>query len=920
MGDDYTNTLERDTRDLVELAAAGTLPPVRFREPLVRRVIEMLSKRRSVLLTGASGVGKTAVVHAIAHRLVDLGTMALRETSTTRVMSGTKYLGEWQSKISALVKQADDNGAVLYLSDVWNVPTVGRTSQDPSNLLDALGPLLEARQVVLLGEASTEVLRAMERVPGFTKLFEHVIVPALTTQQAREIVSEVSARHGAILDEPSLNAMLTLTSRFLPQRPQPGPALSLVANVISYRDQKTSVGENEALDPEFIERVFSIYSGLPLFVVSQGETRPAGDIRAWFQERIVGQQRAIEAVVETIALFKAGLHDPTRPIGAFLFVGPTGVGKTELARKLAEYLFGSATRLLRFDMSEFKDYHAFEMLLGDPKDPWRPARLIDPVRQQPFQVVLFDELEKGHSNVSDLLLQLLDDGRLTPPGGEPVNFRNTIVIATSNVGAQGADRAMGFGATAGATEQQERIRKALESAFRPELLNRFQHIVVFDSLTPDQLRTVARQELSRILAREGIAGRKLIVDVADEALDLVIESGVDPRYGARSLKRELQRQIVLPLAMTLMEKEVEPGTLMVVGTAKNRIAVKILDTPESARAKEAKAPITVPGRRRMGRAELKLELRDAKKRVETIAAAVDEEFLRKEHERLDELRKDPAFYANPAQVAPTLREMDWATTTLARLDRLRARIGETRDGLEAAITRPELQAVGSDLGRLDTALQHAHRELVVMGLPGLWDALVEVRPTPGERARAARDLLVETYRKWAEGRSMTVVAIRDPLDDQEAVAFAVQGPWAYGLLRLESGVHRLRDGDHTGVCTVTVGPWTDATDRPTFETRRALKGKTGQCFGRVKSRLECQGGLVLQNERTIAANIELAKDLCGPWDRAPAPPEAIVRRYGTNPWNVRDVLTGQNTGRPDALSPRSFHELLCRRVRDDART
>ncbi|MFT7621620.1 MAG: ATP-dependent Clp protease ATP-binding subunit ClpC [Myxococcota bacterium] len=915
---DYSQTLERDTRDLVALARGGTLAAVRFRDAVVDRVQDQLARRRSVLLTGPGGVGKTSVVHALAHRMAEAGG-GVYETSTTRIMAGTKYLGEWQSKINALVEQAEAKDGVLYLSDIWNVPTVGRTHNDPSNMLDALGPLIEARQLVLIGEASTDVLRNMERVPGLTKLFEQVVVPPLTEEQARQVVADAGARQGTPLDEAALNCMMALTSRFLPQRHQPGPALTLVDQVAGYHEQKVALGEAEALTPAFIERVFAIYSGLPLFVVSREETRRAGEIRQWFQGRIVGQEQAIEAVVETIALFKAGLHDPTRPIGSFLFVGPTGVGKTEVARVLADYLFGSATRLLRFDMSEFKDYHAFEMLLGDPKDPWRPARLIDPVRAQPFQVVLFDELEKAHSNVWDLFLQLLDEGRMTPPGGAPVNFRNTIVIATSNVGAQGSDRSVGFGATADVADRQEKIRKALENAFRPEFLNRFQHIVVFDPLSSDQLRRVARAELGRILTREGIAGRRIVVDVADEALDQVIESGVDARYGARSLKRELQKRIVLPLAMSLMEREVAAGTIMRVTAPADRIVVKAIDTAESRGTVREKAPVPMPGRKPAGRSEIEEGLQLATERIAAIADSVNEPFLDTERDRLDAVRREPDFYSKPSEVGPLIREMDWATTTLARLDRLRAKADELRESLTGAITRPELERTGRDLVYLEALLAHAWRELVVMGSDGNWDALVEIRPAASARACATRDLLVGTYRKWAAHRGMNVVTLMDPIADDEPVAFGVQGPWAFGLLRLEAGMHRLRDGGESGVCTVTVAAWTDEDGgRPRLISKRAIKATSGQVFGRVKSRIEVEGGLILQNERTVAANTDLARELLGPWRDAPTAPSEIVRRYETQPFSLRDPLTQTRTGNPDTLGAHGFHQLLCLRVAEGA--
>ena len=381
-------------------------------------------------------------------------------------------------------------------------------------------PYIEQHEIRLLGEATPEVLRVMLRTPGLGSLFDLCEIEPITAEQVDTVVERAGVRLGLALDVPTRSVLVRLTERFLPARPQPGPALHLLEQIRDYQMQKQGIGEPEPLTADFVEKVFSIYSGLPRFVISRSTTQSAADLRVWLQERIVGQRAAIDAVVETIALFKAGLHDPKRPLGAFLFVGPTGVGKTELARCVAKLLFGSEQRMLRLDLSEFKDPSSIDVLCGSPTNPDQPAKLLDPVRQQPFQVILLDEIEKAHSNVWDLLLPLLDEGHLGPPGGVPVSFRNTIVIATTNAGAQEAATmraVVGFGGSEEPSIREDRARKLLEREFRPEFLNRFQHIAFFHPLSRVELRQVARAELKGILQREGITARKLIVDVADEA-------------------------------------------------------------------------------------------------------------------------------------------------------------------------------------------------------------------------------------------------------------------------------------------------------------------------------------------------------------------------------------------------------------------
>ncbi len=910
--DEFARALDQESVDLVAAAGAGRLPEVWLRDREVADTLQHLDGKRSVLVTGPAGAGKTAVINGIAHALSARGTGSLRQLSTGQIMAGTKYIGEWQTKITRVAEAAIDAGAALYITDIWNLATVGKTSNDPSALIDVLRPLVESHRLQLVGEATPEALRAILKVPGFGGLFEQVAVAPLPPEAVDEVLARAGQAAGLPADAEARRALVKTTSRFSPSRPQPGPALALLRQVRDLHDQRCAAGQPVAVDRRFVEEVFATYSGLPLFVVSDSETVPARDIRAWFEERLVGQREAIEAVVEAIALFKAGLNDPQRPLGSFLFVGPTGVGKTELARLLAEFLFGSASRMLRFDLSEFKDYHSFEMLVGAPDKPGQPARLVDPVRAQPFQVVLFDELEKGHGNVWDLFLQLLDEGQLTPPGGQAVSFKNTIVIATSNVGARDASRSVGFGAEADPAARAAATRAALETTFRPELLNRFQHIVVFHPLSADEVRTVARAELARILQREGITSRNLVCDVGDAALDHVIERAFDPRYGARALKRELQRQLVLPIAMTLMERRVNPGSILAVTVKGGAIRVRVVDTAESRAERREREPVKQPDGRALGVPEMIAGLAPLRADIEAVAAAVDEPFLQAEQARLIEMRRDPEFWNHPREAAMAIRDLERYAAWLARIDRLRSRADDVEAALGGAEMRRDRVDAAHRYAQLEQSVAVARRELVTMGPDGVWDALVEIRPL-GEGGRAARDLLYDLYVRWAEERRATVNVLREPVSDDEPVMIAVQGHHAYGFLAAERGLHKVQTENGAAAASVRTAPWTDLRGGARFLVHRALE-TTGQLGGRLRSRLECEGGLVLQNGRTLTDNRDLAGELTMAWSRAPEPPDEIVRRYDRDPTMVRDVLTGFSSGRPDALAPRSFHELLCLRV------
>ncbi|MFO0661081.1 MAG: AAA family ATPase, partial [Polyangiaceae bacterium] len=897
----YEKALEKDARDLLACARAGELPAVDFRDELIDEVIEQLDRKRSVLLTGTTGVGKSAVVHGVATRLSKRSHgPVLFEISTTAMMSGTRYLGEWQTKATKVANSAATHGSILYFTDIWNLPRVGRTANNDATLLDALRPFLESGRLRVIGEASPEVHRAMQRVQGFTRLFHVVDVEPLSDERVDAALRLAAERRSVEIDHATRTALVKLTSRFLATRPQPGPALSLLSHVLYARDARRADGQLEPVTPAFVEEVFSTTYGLPPFVVSRRVTMTAAEIRAWFSERIVGQLDAINAVIETIALFKSGLHDPSRPIGTFLFVGPTGVGKTELARALATFVFGGPQRLLRFDLSELKDYSSFEQLLGDPDAPDKPARLLDPVRAHPFQVVLFDELEKAHPNVWDIILPLLDEGRLTAPTGETVDFRNTIFIATSNVGAQeAAARGVGFGVSEATDHRVEKTRKALDGAFRPEFLNRFQHVVVFHSLSTEQMRTVARQEMARVLMRDGIAGQSLVVDIEDEALDFVISKGVDKRFGARALKREVQRQLVLPLAMTLMEREVLKGSILKVSVREGELRIRVVDTEESRAERDEQAPARSPEGRAVSRSDITDAIERIHDRISALSSGIDEPRVSAERERLLAARDEPGFWRDVAKAAQCVREIERRGALLDRLVDLRGAVGAARDALERANGRTQLEAAARRVRDIDDRARDAERELLRMGPDGYLDALVEIRPVGGT-GREARDMLVEVYSSWARSREMQLEWLRDPREDDEPAFFWIRGAYAAGMLRAETGLHRLRlpSPDRSGaesaqgklvVASVRVAPLRELDEVPEVANIRHRPLKATGHFGcRIRSHIELDlaeigaphtAPLIFETGLPAAELRKIAIEVALSWITAPPASEELVRRY-----------------------------------------
>jgi ATP-dependent Clp protease ATP-binding subunit ClpC len=902
----YADVLQ-EGQDLFEVAGASR--PEYFREREIAAVAEALQRRRSVLLVGDSGVGKTAVLLGAVRRLAAHTGRGTRSFTTSQIISGTRYIGEWETKLTTLLTEVKMANAVLNILDVWNLSTVGTTSTSKECFLDTMRPMIADGSLQVISEVTPDQLQEMLRVPKFASLFEAIRIEPLSDEQIRKIVDSEAAHCGLTLDDGALDLLFQLCATFSSDRAGPGPMLDLLDKVRDYHGQKLALGGDAQVTPRFVEEVFAIHSGLPLFVVSRSENKSAADIRSWFRERIIGQAPAIEAVVEMIAFFKARLHDTKKPVGTFLLVGPTGVGKTELARTLAEFLFGSERRMLRFDMSEFADYNAFEMLVGSPRSS--TARLLDPVRQQPFQVLLFDELEKAHRNIQDLFLQLLDEGRLTSPSGETVSFRSAIIIATSNVGAtEGMTPGMGFGSTQTAYDSDKAL-KAVEANFRPEFLNRFQHVVLFHPLTHEQAARIARMELQSVWKREGVAGQNLIVDVHDDAIDHVVATGFNARYGARAVKREIRRQIVLPLATLLMERSLPAGTLIEIGVHDGRVRIHVKDTPEARKSREDNAPLRVRPGERLTRRELLSRIAAARKACDALAADTELAELREKIERIDADRKDYRFWRNADSAQILAQQMRWLET-ITRVERLKDWLDELAGGFDLRETRSNLERLAAGLFRLEQAIATACRELVAMGSDGYWDALLEIAPVGGHRE--ARDFLFGLYSQWAAERRLEVVILHEPMASAEAVVIALKGPFAYGYLKGETGHHRFRRDRDGTVARVRVAPLSEPAAPVELGEQRPLKA-IGQLAGKIRSRIEVSGtSLVLQNGRTLAANRELAFDIGPSWPSEPVTATPMVRRYDFAPFLLRDYLTRSDFTRSDILEPRLFHGLLCARV------
>ncbi len=886
--------------------------PALFRDEVVTKIIDMLARKKSVLLVGTSGVGKTRIIHEAVSKMRQSGRAKVFEFSVTQLLAGTKYLGEWESKVDQILKSAVKSASFLYFSDIWNLPTIGKSSNSDNTAWDAIRPYVDRGKLQIIGEVTPEQLQNLSRVADFASMFETIEIPALNPAQIKTILEGEANRLKLDPDNETITRIIDLCHQFQAESQGPGPMLELLSQIKDYQAQKQSNNQPEPLSPAFAEKVFSIYSGLPPIVVSPSVTCSVKEITEWFEQRVVGQPAAIQAVVETIALYKAGLQDPDRPIGSFLFVGPTGVGKTELARALAKFLFGTENRLLRFDLSEFKDYQAYQQLIGDPSRPSQPARLIDPVRAKPFQVILLDEIEKAHANIWDLLLQLLDEGRLSPTMGKTTNFRNTIIIATSNVGALESAKS-GIGFVSGSPDaSSEKMHKALEATFRPELINRFQHVVQFYPLGKDQIRKIARMELAKVIARQGISNRQIIVDVTEPVLNLIVDQGYNEKYGARALRRMVQRHVSLPIATCLLEKTVVDGCILKLSRLVDNVKVDIIDTPVSRESKNESRPIPTKYGKLKSRADLEERFESLREQKKTLTQKIDTKRMLQDTEDTDALIQHGKQSLSPEALAWKFNQREAVLLTTQRLEQIQQRETEIEQWMAGVVSRAECLRLADELYSYELELHAANRELLMMQGNSLADAIVELSPI-GTNNQVAIELF-QIYQNWAKRRGISTHIIYESTSNTGSIVAALSGHYAFGYLRLESGHHRFREDRQHTVIKVRVLPWLEPNEKVRFGKQRALK-KIGIMGGRIRSRVEITGtDVVIQNDRNVVENRNLAASIAPALIAEHQTTDHVVRRYDKTPFLLRDYLTGFSSGRQDTLKPEKFHNLLCRRV------
>ena len=570
-----TRILDQYSRDLTALASAGGVDPVVGRAEEIRRAIQILSRRskNNPVLVGEPGVGKTAVAEGLAQLVIqgrapeELQNKRIVSLDIPAMLAGTKYRGDFEERVKAVLKDVHRAGDVILFIDELHTIVGAGSAEGAIDAANILKPALGRGEVQIIGATTPEEYRRhIEKDAALERRFQPVQIaepdPALALEMLRSLRPALEKHHKLRLSDGALEAACRLSQRYISDRYLPDKAIDLIdeaAAAVHVAGGRRSVEESD------VAQVLSAWTGIPVTGLSQSESERLAGLTERLRERVIGQDEAVAAVARAIQRGRVGLKDPGRPVGSFLFCGPTGVGKTELCRALAEAVYGDREAMIRLDMSEYMEKHSVSRLIGSPpgyvgyEDG---GQLTERVRRRPWSVVLFDEIEKAHEDVWSILLQIMDDGQLTDSAGRRVDFSNTVVVMTSNVGAKTiTEQRAPLGFSAGRDTDDSALRqivlRELRATFRPEFLNRVDETIIFRRLDERDMLAITHKLLREVERRFDALGLRL--RVPEETARHLAALGHSDAYGARPLRRTIQHEILDRAAQQLLEGSLRTG-------------------------------------------------------------------------------------------------------------------------------------------------------------------------------------------------------------------------------------------------------------------------------------------------------------------------------------------------------------------------
>lgn len=836
---------KRDAEKQSALAESATdltkeeLPVAYELDEAVAQIAEALTGRapRSVLLVGRSGVGKTAAVYELARRRQDfqLGHTPFWATNGARLIAGMSGFGQWQERCQRLWREAAQERAIIYLGNLIELMEVGKSTMNSQGIANFLRPYIARGDVLSITECTPEQLTLIERSnPRLLDAFHQLKIEEPAIERGRSVLLNFAlARSGGnSVELEAIERIDQLHRRYAGYSAYPGRPVRFLKNLLQDRPEEKML--SAPLSAEDVTGAFSRETGLPRVLLDEREQLDLEATRDWFASRVIGQPGAVDLIVDLLAMVKAGLTRPRKPIASLLFIGPTGVGKTEMAKSLAEFLFQDRNRMTRFDMSEYSDPIAVNRLIGGVFS--QEGLLTAKVREQPFAVILLDEFEKAHPSFFDLLLQILGEGRLTDSMGRVADFSNAVVIMTSNLGAESFQRGLvGFGQAAATREAASKhFTNAVRTALRPELFNRIDRIAPFAPLDEASALRIAEREIERVRTRDGVRYRGVMMNIRDGVARRFAHRGYDPRYGARPLKRVIERELLVPLSEALNQRKDDDPIQVNVWVEDERLRLDVQKAPggESGRQSALALPL----------AELTRRCSSLRREAQTLERSAAARNLQNEIYTLQRIEKrlkrgkwkSPEELARVAEL-PKLQHTDQAIkdfigriteleheTALAFYDKVEIELAGIKSRYSTAsadwtelllriytlkLKEPDkitIAVFGEDHRRMFDLAKIYYLLATARNSP---DDKVEVRQfksKPSAKTRKkkdARDNAAPVERTKIEKPDQFFAA---PRDNVVGVALGVKFPMAFPKLELERGLHTFTKDRKAARCLVDV--------------------------------------------------------------------------------------------------------------------